>query len=121
MESGELYLAHEDGDSPTPLFVSAAPGESGVSVLRLQFPGGAYYGATLRQHFVRFQMSPQVRLESALAWRAVRYDATVDRWRSILQEWSVELRLKKASMLFLLRLIPTGSRSQPKVRRLERD
>ena len=49
MESGELYLAHEDGDSPTPLFVSAAPGESGVLVLRLQFPGGAYYGATLRQ------------------------------------------------------------------------
>jgi AraC family transcriptional regulator len=76
MRIGELYLAR-DGDAPTPLSVSRARGESGVSVLRMRFPGGAYYGATLRQHFVRFQMSPQVRLESALARRAVRYDGTV--------------------------------------------
>jgi len=77
MASGELYLAHEDGDSPIPLSVSSAPGESGVSVLRMRFPGGAYYGATLRQHFVRFQMSSQVRLESAPAVRAVRCEGTV--------------------------------------------
>jgi hypothetical protein len=72
-----LYLAHEDGASPTPLSVSRAPGESGVSVLRLRFPGDAYYGATLRQHFIRFQMSPQVRLERPLVWGAVRRDVTV--------------------------------------------
>ena len=58
--------------------VRQAPGcPSGAGLSGLRFPGGAYYGATLRQHFVRFQMSPQVRLESALAWRAVRHDATV--------------------------------------------
>jgi AraC family transcriptional regulator len=74
---GKLYSAHEDGAAPTPLSVRRAPGESGVSVLRLRFPGGAYYGATLRHHFIRFQMSPQVRLESALIWGAVREDATV--------------------------------------------
>ena len=77
MESNEIYLAHEDCNSPTTLSVSSAPGESGVSVLRLRFPGGAYYGATLRQHLVRFQMSPKVRLDSALTWQAVGYDATV--------------------------------------------
>jgi hypothetical protein len=72
-----LYLAREDGALPTPLSVTKAPGESGVSVLRLRFPGDAYYGATLRQHFIRFQISPQVRLESAPIWGAIRRDVTV--------------------------------------------
>jgi hypothetical protein len=40
MRIGELYLAR-DGDAPTPLSVSRARGESGVSVLRMRFPGGA--------------------------------------------------------------------------------
>jgi hypothetical protein len=117
-----LYLAHEDGASPTPLSVSRAPGESGVSVLRLRFPGDAYYGATLRQHFIRFQMSPQVRLERPLVWGAVRRDVTVGSLRSIPPESSVASKSRKASTLLSLRLIPTGSRSQPlRVRPLERD
>jgi AraC family transcriptional regulator len=65
----QSYLVHDGGNSPTLLSATMAPGESGVSVLRLRFPGRSYYGATLRMHFVRFQMHPRVRLDSAATWQ----------------------------------------------------
>ena len=53
----ELYLVQENGDLPTTLAAGSAPGESGVSVLRTRFRGGAHFSATPRQHLIWFQMS----------------------------------------------------------------
>lgn len=73
----EPYLVHDDGNSPTLLNATRALGESGVSVLRLRFPGSAHYAATLQTHFVRFQMHPRVRLDCAPAGQALPNDMTV--------------------------------------------
>jgi AraC family transcriptional regulator len=73
MGIGELCLAQEDGGFPATLAAGSAPGESGVSVLSVRFQGGAHLSATLRQHLVCFQTSPQVRFECRMADRRLRH------------------------------------------------
>ncbi len=73
----EPYSVRDDGNLPSLLSASSAPGESGVAVLRLRFPGGSRYAATLRRHFVRFQMQPQVRLDCDPESQAFCADAPV--------------------------------------------
>jgi AraC family transcriptional regulator len=72
------HVAHdEDSNRPTLLDASSAPGESGVSVLRLRFAGSSQYAATLQRHFVRFQMHPWVRLDGPPASQGLGNDAEV--------------------------------------------
>src|SRR6266436_1908738 len=68
---GEVHAAQADGSSPTPLAAGSAPGESGVSVLRMRFHGGMHFAATPQRHCVCFQM-PQLRIERRMAGRALR-------------------------------------------------
>jgi AraC family transcriptional regulator len=72
--TGELHLAQEDGGAPTTLAAGSAPGESGVSVLRVWFQGGAHFNATPRQHLIWFQMSPQARFACRIAGRELRHE-----------------------------------------------
>jgi AraC family transcriptional regulator len=74
MDIGKLYLAQEDGGSPTTLAAGSAAGESGVSVLSLRFRGGAHFSATPRQHLIWFQMSSQVRFQCRIGGRALRHE-----------------------------------------------
>jgi hypothetical protein len=63
----------KDGGPPTTLVIGSAPGESGVSVLRVRFRGGAHFEVIARQHLVCF-VSP-VRIECRMAGRTLRHDA----------------------------------------------
>ena len=69
----ELHLAQDDGGPPSTLVTGGAPGESGVSVLRVRFRGGAYFNVNARQHLVCF-VSP-VRIECRMAGRTFQHDA----------------------------------------------
>jgi AraC family transcriptional regulator len=69
----EANLAQEDGCLPTTLAVGSAPGESGVSVLRLRFRGGLHFSATTQQHLIWF-VSP-VRIECRMADRTLGHEA----------------------------------------------
>ena len=71
---GEVRAAQADGSLPTPLAAGSAPGESGVSVLRMRFHGGMHFAATPQRHCVCFQM-PQLRIERRMAGRALRREA----------------------------------------------
>ena len=71
---GEVHAAQADGGPPTPLAAGSAPGESGVSVLRMRFHGGMHFAATPQRHCVCFQM-PQLRIERRIAGRALRREA----------------------------------------------
>src|SRR6516225_1654340 len=70
---GAFYLAQKDGGSPTTLVAGSAAGESGVSVLRLQFRGGLHFSATPQQHLIWFA-SP-VRIDCRIAGRTLRHEA----------------------------------------------
>jgi AraC family transcriptional regulator len=70
---GELSLMQEDGGLPTTLAAGSAAGESGVSVLSLQFRGGVHFSATTQQHLIWF-VSP-VRIECRMADRTLRHEA----------------------------------------------
>lgn len=74
--NGEMHLAQEDGGTPATLAAGSAPGESGVSVLRVRFRGGAHYRATPRQHLIWFQLSPRARLDCRIDGRALRHDVS---------------------------------------------
>lgn len=74
MGIGDLYLAQADGGAPTTLAAGTAPGESGVSVLRMRFRGGAHFSATTQQHLIWFNMSPQARFDCRLADRALGHE-----------------------------------------------
>jgi AraC family transcriptional regulator len=67
MGSEELRLAQKDGGPPATLVAGSAPGESGISVLRVRFRGGAHFNVIVRQHLVCFA-SP-VRIECRMAGR----------------------------------------------------
>jgi AraC family transcriptional regulator len=69
----ELHLAQDDGGPPSTLVTGSAPGENGVSVLRVRFRGGAYFNVNARQHLVCF-VSP-VRIECRMAGRTFQHDA----------------------------------------------
>jgi AraC family transcriptional regulator len=64
---GKLRFAQKDGGLPTILAAGSAPGESGVSVFRSRFEGGAHYWGTTRQHLVCF--TSRVRINCRMASR----------------------------------------------------
>jgi AraC family transcriptional regulator len=71
----DLCLAQKDGDRPAALAAGSAPGESGVSILRVDFRGSAHFSATPRHHLIWFQMSPRAaHFACRLANRAVSHD-----------------------------------------------
>ena len=72
--SSALYLAEEGGGSPTTLASGSAPGENGVSILRVRFRGGVHFSAVPRQHLIWFQMSPQARFECRIAGQVLQHD-----------------------------------------------
>jgi AraC family transcriptional regulator len=53
----DCEFQQEDGGLPTTVVVGSARGESGVSILNLNFQGGAHFSARPHQHVVWFQMS----------------------------------------------------------------
>jgi AraC family transcriptional regulator len=69
-----LSLAQEDGGLPTILVAGSAPGESGVSILQVQFEGGVHFSAEPRQHLIWFQLS-DVRIECRRETRRAKQDA----------------------------------------------
>ena len=79
MAIGEIALAQEDGGLPTTLAAGSAPGESGVSVLRLRFKRGAHFNGTARQHLIFFQISPQMHFECRFGGRPVRHEPPAGR------------------------------------------
>ena len=73
-----LHLAQADGGLPTMETNGSAPGESGVSILRLRFQDGAHFSATPQQHLVWFQTSPPARFDCRIAGRTLRHEARPD-------------------------------------------
>ena len=72
---GELCLMQKDGELPTTLATGRAPGESGVTLLNLQFEGGLHVSGTSRQHLVLFQqMTESCSFECRFADRTVSHD-----------------------------------------------
>lgn len=71
--TSEAYLAQADGGLPLTLAAGSAPGESGVSVLRVKFRDGIHFNATPREHLVWFQLS-NVRIECRRAGRKLTQD-----------------------------------------------
>ena len=88
IEIGEIYLAQEDGGLPI-LASGNAPGESGVSVLRLRFRGGAHFAATTRRHLVWFQEAPEVSevpFDCRIADGVLLHRPAPGRWPSVLPD-----------------------------------
>lgn len=75
---GELHLAQADGGFPTMAAHGSAPGESGVSIVNVQFRDGAHFSATPRQHLIWFQTSPPVRFDCRIAGRTLQHEARAD-------------------------------------------
>ena len=71
---GEISLMQEDGALPTISVEGSAPGESGVSILSMQFEAGVHFRASPRQHLIWFQLS-DVRIECRRAARKARRHA----------------------------------------------
>src|SRR5262245_16968392 len=71
--TGELSLAQADGGLPITVTAGSAPGESGVSVLRVRFQGGLHLSAALRQHLICFVS--QVHIDCRMADRRLRHPA----------------------------------------------
>jgi AraC family transcriptional regulator len=69
-----VSLAQKNGDLPATLAVGSAPGESGITVLRLRFQDGAHLSATKQPHLICFQMSQQARFECRMAGRALLHE-----------------------------------------------
>src|SRR5262245_32476384 len=73
---GEISLLQAGGALPTILAEGSAPGESGVSILNVQFEGGVHFSASPRQHLIWFQLS-DLRIECRRAARRARQRAPV--------------------------------------------
>jgi AraC family transcriptional regulator len=75
MGLGELSLAQENGSAPTTLASGSAPGESGVSVIKLRFKGAMHLAATLQKHLICFQrMDGPLRFECRMADRTLSHE-----------------------------------------------
>lgn len=68
-------MAQADGAPPALSAAGQAPGDSGVSIVRLRFRGGAQVDTLAREHLVWFQLASRVRLECRLSGRFLRHDA----------------------------------------------
>ena len=78
IDISELHLAQADGGLPTMAAHGSAPGESGVSIVNVQFRDGAHFSATPRQHLIWFQTSPPVRFDCRIAGRTLQHEARAD-------------------------------------------
>jgi AraC family transcriptional regulator len=70
---GDVSSAQKDGSPPTILASGQGRGESGVSVVRLRFQGGAHFRASLRQHMISFVS--RSRIHCRLGHRALCHEA----------------------------------------------
>jgi AraC family transcriptional regulator len=70
---GEISFAQADGGLPARLVAGSAPGESGVSIYKFRFRGGAHFSSTGEKHHVWFA-SP-ARFHCRIAGRALRHDS----------------------------------------------
>jgi AraC family transcriptional regulator len=71
---GEAIWSERDGDPPATLEARGAPGESGVSVLRLQFRRVAHFKAALQHHLIFLQLSPHLRLDCRIAGSRLQHE-----------------------------------------------
>jgi AraC family transcriptional regulator len=74
MGDNELFMAQTDGACPAVLAAGNAPGESGVSIVRMRFKGGAHFNGTFHHHLVFFQLSPQMGFECRFAGRPIWHE-----------------------------------------------
>src|SRR5262245_21697016 len=74
MVGDDFCLEQEDGDRPTVLAAGRAPGESGVSILSIQFRGSAHFSATPQHHLIWFHTSPRARFVCRIADRSLRHE-----------------------------------------------
>jgi AraC family transcriptional regulator len=58
------------------LNASSPLGESGVSILGMQFQHAAHFTAMPQQHLIFFQLSPHLRLDCSIAGRSIRHETT---------------------------------------------
>lgn len=72
-----LHLAQADGGRPAALAAGGAPGESGVSVFRLQFRDGMHFSAVPQHHLVCFHLSRPARYDCRIAGAVLSHDAPV--------------------------------------------
>ncbi|MBR1121504.1 helix-turn-helix transcriptional regulator [Bradyrhizobium lablabi] len=70
---GEAIWSERDGGPPAMLEAHGAPGESGVSVLRLQFRRVAHFKAAI-QHLIFLQLSPHLRLDCRIGDSRLRHE-----------------------------------------------
>jgi AraC family transcriptional regulator len=76
MTATERYvLAQKDGAPPARSTAGPAPGDSGISIVRLSFRDGAQVETMAGEHLVWFQMSSSVRLECRMSGRVLRQEA----------------------------------------------
>ncbi len=73
LEGPDFSLAQKDGSQPARLAVGGAPGESGVTVLRARFEGGAHFEGKVEQHIVFFQLSEDMHFECRFAGRTLEH------------------------------------------------
>jgi AraC family transcriptional regulator len=73
MTIGDIKWAQRNGAPPS-LFTTAPPGESSISLLRVQFRDAAYLSGTSRHHLVFLQMSPAVRFECRMGERRLIHE-----------------------------------------------
>lgn len=72
-ELGELNLAQADGRFPTTVASGKAPGEGGVSILRVHFQGGVRLRAQPRRHLVSFHLT-DLRIDCRIGGQTLRHD-----------------------------------------------
>ena len=72
-EVGELNLAQADGRFPTTVASGKAPGEGGVSILRVHFQGGVRLRAQPRRHLVSFHLT-DLRIDCRIGGQTFRHE-----------------------------------------------
>ena len=73
MKFGDIHLMRDHGH-PIIICAQGAPGESGVSVARLNFHRAAQFVATPRHHLICIQVSPHLQLDCRMAERKPQHD-----------------------------------------------
>lgn len=74
--SSQAIWTQRDDDSSTCIDAGCARGESGVSVLQMQFRRVVRFKATLQQHLIFLQMTPHLRLDCRVGGGRLRHEGT---------------------------------------------
>ena len=104
---GEVDAAQEDGGLPTTFPAGSAPGESGVSVLKVRFHGGMHFTAAPRRHSSAFKCPIEYRTPHG-RWRAAPRGAGWVRG-DVLPGWTA-LRYRRKHRCVASRSTRNGSR-----------